>query len=91
MPKNIAIAASLPARPERLFDMYLDSTEHGAFTGQPVTIEPRAGAVFSAFGGMIRGKILHIEPKRQLCKPGGPCTFLVARSIQSCPDVLARE
>jgi activator of HSP90 ATPase len=66
MPKNIAIAASLPARPERLFDMYLDSTEHGAFTGQPVTIEPRAGAVFSAFGGMIRGKILHIEPKRQI-------------------------
>jgi activator of HSP90 ATPase len=66
MPKNIAIAVSLPARPERLFDMYLDPAEHGAFTGQPVTIEPRAGAAFSAFGGIIRGTILHLEPKRQI-------------------------
>lgn len=57
------MAASLPASPDKLFDMYLDATEHAAFTGLPVTIEPHAGGAFSAFDGMLSGKILHIEPK----------------------------
>ncbi len=64
MPRNIIIAASLPAPPEKLFDMYLDAASHAAFTGLPVTIEPRAGGVFRAFDGMLSGKILHIEPKK---------------------------
>jgi activator of HSP90 ATPase len=64
MPRNIITAASLPASPDRLFDMYLDAAEHAAFTGLPVILEPRAGGVFRAFDGMLSGKILHIEPKR---------------------------
>ena len=64
MPRNIMLAASLPAPPERLYDMYVDPTLHGAFTGFPVTIAARAGAEFRAFGGGISGKILHVEPKR---------------------------
>src|SRR5260221_476923 len=64
MIRNVVLAASLPAPPDRLFDMYLDAESHAAFTGAPVTIEPLAGAPFSAFNGMIYGKILHIEPKR---------------------------
>ena len=64
MPKNVIIAASLPAAPGRLYDMYLDAKLHAAFTGQPVTIEPRAGAAFRAFDGMLSGTILHVEPKR---------------------------
>lgn len=64
MPKNVIIAASLPASPDRLFDIYLDPREHAAFTGSPVTIAPHAGALFSAFDGMLSGTILHVEPKR---------------------------
>jgi activator of HSP90 ATPase len=64
MPRNIVLAASLPAPPDRLYDMYLDPTLHGAFTGFPVTIAARAGAEFRAFGGAITGTILHVEPKR---------------------------
>lgn len=63
MPRNIIMAASLPAEPDKLFDMYLDAESHAAFTGLPVTIEPRAGGLFRAFDGMLSGKILHIEPK----------------------------
>ena len=29
-----------------------------------MTIEPRAGAEFRAFDGMLSGQILHVEPKR---------------------------
>jgi activator of HSP90 ATPase len=64
MPKNVIIAATLPANPDRLFDMYLDAGQHGAFTGKPVKIEPRAGAEFVAFDGAISGTILHVESKR---------------------------
>ncbi len=64
MPKNLITAASLPATPELLYDMYLDPHAHAAFTGAPVEIEPRAGAPFRAFEGSLSGTILHLEPKR---------------------------
>lgn len=63
MPRNIIMAASLPATPDKLFDMYLDAETHTAFTGMSVTLERHAGGVFRAFDGMLSGKILHIEPK----------------------------
>ena len=66
MPRNIITAASLPAPPEKLFDMYLDAGAHAAFTGLPVTIEPRAGGAFRAFDGMLSGKILHIDAAQAL-------------------------
>jgi uncharacterized protein YndB with AHSA1/START domain len=64
MPKNVILAASLPAAADKLFDMYLDAESHAAITGVPVIIEPRAGAPFRAFNGMLSGMILHVEPKR---------------------------
>jgi activator of HSP90 ATPase len=64
MPRNVIIAASLPAPPEKLYDMYLDAKAHSAFTAAPATIEPRAGAKFSAFHGVLSGTVLHVEPKR---------------------------
>jgi len=64
MPKSVIIAASLPATPERLFDMYLDPVAHAAFTGLPVTIGMRPGTPFLAFDGQLSGTMLHVEPKR---------------------------
>ena len=64
MPRNVHLAAFLPATAERLFDMYLDLQEHAAFTGSPVTISPEPGSEFSAFGGVLTGTMLHVEPKR---------------------------
>lgn len=64
MPKNIVLAASFAVHPDRLFDMYLDARSHAAFTGAPAVVEPRAGTAFSAFDGILSGKILHVEPKR---------------------------
>ena len=47
MPRNIITATSLPAPPNKLYDMYLDEASHAAFTGLPVTIEPRADGAFA--------------------------------------------
>ena len=75
MPKNLIIAASLPATPETLFDMYLDPAAHAAFTGFPVTIEPRPGALFRAFDGSLWGTMLHIEPKRLIVQTWRSVSF----------------
>jgi uncharacterized protein YndB with AHSA1/START domain len=64
MPRTIQLAASLPAPPAQLFDMYLDPRSHAAFTGAPVSIGARAGAKFRAFNGSLEGTILQVVPKR---------------------------
>jgi len=50
----------LPAPADRLFAMYLDPAQHAAFTGHPVAIGARPGAMFEAFGGQLTGQILHV-------------------------------
>lgn len=64
MPRTIQLAASLPAAPDRLFDMYLDPVEHAAFTGAPVTISDQPGAAFRAFNDALSGTVLQVVPKR---------------------------
>jgi uncharacterized protein YndB with AHSA1/START domain len=64
MARTIQLAASLPAKPDRLFDMYLDPVEHSAFTGSPVTVSGAPGAPFRAFNGILSGTILQVVPKR---------------------------
>ena len=64
MPRNVIIAASLSAPPDKLFDMYLNAEAHAAFTGFPVTIAARVGAPFRAFNDMLSGTIIHVAPKR---------------------------
>lgn len=64
MSKNVTLAVALPAQPDRLFDMYLDPEQHAAITGAPVAIGPQPGTPFSAFHGVLTGRMLHSEPKR---------------------------
>jgi uncharacterized protein YndB with AHSA1/START domain len=64
MPRTIHLAASLPASPDRLFDMYLDPVEHAAFTGSSVTISAQPGAPFRAFDNVLTGTILQVVPRR---------------------------
>jgi uncharacterized protein YndB with AHSA1/START domain len=62
--RTIQVAASLPALPQRLYEMYLDPKQHAAFTGAPVEIAARPGSRFRAFDGVITGTILQVVPQR---------------------------
>ena len=64
MARTIQLAASLPATPDRLFDMYLDPAAHSAFTGSPVIVSSVPGSAFRAFNDVISGTILQVIPKR---------------------------
>ena len=63
MPLTIKQSVTLPASYERLFDMYLDSKLHEAFTGGKVMVSSTPGSPFNAFDGMIEGKTLHVISK----------------------------
>ena len=64
MSSMITLAVDLPAKPTRLYDMYVNAKQHSAFTGAPVKIAARVGARFEAFGGVLSGTILQVVPKR---------------------------
>ena len=66
MPKLVQQSVTLPAPPERLYDIYLDPSLHAEFTGAPVTIGSTPGAEFRAFGDMLSGRMLHTAPKRMI-------------------------
>jgi hypothetical protein len=55
--------------PQRLYQAYLSSAEHSAFTGYPANIDPRVGGVIDAFQNVpvqgaygVRGIILQLDP-----------------------------
>ena len=54
----------LPAPADQLYEMYMDSEIHGAFTGAPAKISDVAGSAFEAFGGLLLGTTLQVVKSR---------------------------
>ena len=50
----------------RLFTLYMDSRQHSAATHAKAVVSRRPGGRFSAFDGMITGKMLAIVPNRMI-------------------------
>jgi len=46
--------------PKKLYDLYMNAKLHSLIAGGPVKISNKAGANFSAHGGWIIGKNLHL-------------------------------
>jgi activator of HSP90 ATPase len=63
---SIRLGTELAAKPAEIYAMYLDAKTHAAITGAPVTIAARDGAKFSAFGGALIGRILHLVPDKMI-------------------------
>jgi activator of HSP90 ATPase len=52
--------------PARLFRLYLDAAQHTAATHAKALITKKVGGRFSAFDGIITGKILALIPNRMI-------------------------
>ena len=52
--------------PKRLYRAWLDSEEHGAFTGGEAEIDPVPGGAFSAWDGYISGTTIGLDPPRRI-------------------------
>lgn len=53
-----------PTSPAHLYKLFTTAKLHAAFTGMPVTLDPKPGGRFSAFGGMLTGTILQLVPNK---------------------------
>ena len=52
--------------PAEIFNAWLESKAHSAFTGSPARVDPGVGAEFSAWDGYISGKTLEVEPHSRI-------------------------
>jgi activator of HSP90 ATPase len=62
MPESITISAVIPASKERIYKAWLNSREHGRFTGGNAVISPVKGGKFSVWDGYITGKNIDLHP-----------------------------
>lgn len=62
MEESIKISANFPVSAKKLYDAWLDSKMHTAFTGSKTHIEPRIGSNFTAGDGYIKGTNLILQP-----------------------------
>ena len=66
MPESFEVEAVIPAGPERVYAAWLDTKEHGAFTGAPALVEPWVGGRFTAHDGYLHGITLQLEPGKRI-------------------------
>lgn len=66
MKEHVEVSDRLPVQPTLLYQAWLDSEQHSAFTGGAALIEATVGGRFSAWDGYITGKTLHLEPGRRI-------------------------
>jgi activator of HSP90 ATPase len=91
MNKNsFKVSTILPANPERIYQDWLSSEGHTAFTGSPAMVEPVIGGKFTAWDGYISGKTLELTPGRRIVQAWRTTEF-PADSPDSRVEVLLEE
>src|SRR5712672_1447027 len=91
MPRTIEQSVRFDATPKRLYDLYRTPRLHAAFTGGgAVKISAKPGSTFSAFDGLLSGRILFVLPGRMVVqrwrgthwKQADPDSILVLSFVQ---------
>jgi activator of HSP90 ATPase len=62
MTDRIEVTDVLPVRQKALFEAWLDSDRHSAFTGSKAVIDRRVGGTYTAWDGYISGTTIAVEP-----------------------------
>lgn len=66
MSDRFEISTILTAAPQRVYEAWLDSEGHSAFTGSEAKVDARVGGSFSAWGDYIQGTTLEVEEGRRI-------------------------
>jgi activator of HSP90 ATPase len=65
----------LEARPQKIYEILLDSKQFSAFTGMPAEIDPASGGAFSMFGGMIVGRNVELVVDQRIVQAWRPASW----------------
>jgi activator of HSP90 ATPase len=66
MARTIQHSVKFKARPEDIFDIYMDSRKHGEAIGSTASISRKVGGKFRAFDGWLYGRNLAIVPNKMI-------------------------
>ncbi len=64
--KTIQQEVHFDAKPEEVYEAYVDAKKHGEFTGSKVVFEKKVGGKFSAWGGGLEGENLELVDGRKI-------------------------
>jgi uncharacterized protein YndB with AHSA1/START domain len=87
---SFEISTTLPASPRRIYEAWLSSDGHSAFTGGAAQIDPRVGGKHSAWDGYIEGTNLELEPYRRIVQSWRTTDF-PASSHDSRLEIILKE
>jgi len=66
MERKLNLSANFNIAPNQLFNDWLDSQAHSAFTSSPAKIDALVGGKFTAWDGYIRGVTMEIVPGKRI-------------------------
>ena len=64
--------AHFKVRPQRIYEVLLDSKRFAAFSGMPADIDPKPGGAFSMFGGQIIGRNVELIADQRIVQAWRP-------------------
>lgn len=64
--EKLKLVTELNVSSQRLYEAWLDSAEHSAFTGSSASVDGRVGGEMTAWDGYIQGVFLELEPHRAI-------------------------
>ena len=77
MPDSFQVEAVVGAEPARVYQAWMDSREHAAFTGGgEAVVEPWAGGRFTAWDGYIHGILLQVDVGTRIVQTWRTSEFL---------------
>ena len=60
--EKLRLVTQFSVSPQSIYEAWLDSEEHSAFTGSSASVEGRVGGAMTAWDDYISGVILELEP-----------------------------
>ena len=66
MTDTILLEDRFPIHPDLLYNAWLDSGEHSAFTGSEASIDPQVGGGYTAWNKYIHAVFLDLQPGERI-------------------------
>ena len=79
--ESFSISELIPARPQQIYAVWMNSEEHSAITGDAASVDAVIGGEHSAFGGYARGTNVELLEGRRIVQ-----TWRTSEFPADCPD-----
>ncbi|KXH76374.1 MAG: hypothetical protein AM326_07080 [Candidatus Thorarchaeota archaeon SMTZ-45] len=66
MTENLKISETIQAKPEDIYNAWLDGEKHSEMTGSKAIVELKVNGMFTAWDGYIEGKTIEMSPHQRI-------------------------